>query len=182
MSVRVLILYGTTDGQTRKIAVAIADTLRASGATVDVEDAGSRPVPSVEGYAAAMIAASVHAGGYQRSVTRWVSANAGALQRVPTVFVSVCLGVLERNPRTDAALEQIRERFFAATGWRPAQCKVVAGALMYRRYNWIKRWLMRRIVAKAGGDTDTSRNYEYTDWDDLRAFARAFVRTLESRT
>ena len=37
---------------------------------------------------------------------------------------------------------------------------------------------MRRIVAKAGGDTDTTRDYEYTDWDDLWAFARAFGRRL----
>jgi menaquinone-dependent protoporphyrinogen IX oxidase len=29
---------------------------------------------------------------------------------------------------------------------------------------------MGRIVARAGGDTDTSRDYEYTDWAALRAF------------
>jgi menaquinone-dependent protoporphyrinogen oxidase len=35
---------------------------------------------------------------------------------------------------------------------------------------------MKRAVAKAGGDTDTSRDYEYTDWDDLRAVTRDFSR------
>jgi menaquinone-dependent protoporphyrinogen oxidase len=34
--------------------------------------------------------------------------------------------------------------------------------------------MMKRIVRKAGGDTDTSRDYEYTDWGDLRAFADEF--------
>jgi menaquinone-dependent protoporphyrinogen oxidase len=56
--------------------------------------------------------------------------------------------------------------------------KFVAGALPYTRYNWLKRWIMRRIVAKAGGDTDTTRDFEYTDWEDLRAFARTFGRNL----
>ncbi|MNC94612.1 Protoporphyrinogen IX dehydrogenase [menaquinone] [compost metagenome] len=51
----------------------------------------------------------------------------------------------------------------------------MAGALPYSKYNWVKRWMMRRIVAKAGGDTDTSRDYEYTDWNDLRAFAKEFI-------
>jgi menaquinone-dependent protoporphyrinogen oxidase len=37
---------------------------------------------------------------------------------------------------------------------------------------------MKRIVAKAGGNTDTSCDYEYTDWNDLRAFANEFVRNL----
>lgn len=54
--------------------------------------------------------------------------------------------------------------------------KLVAGALLYTRYNWIERWVMRRIVRKAGGDTDTSRDYEYTNWAELRAFVEQFAR------
>jgi menaquinone-dependent protoporphyrinogen oxidase len=34
---------------------------------------------------------------------------------------------------------------------------------------------MRRIAAKAGGDTDVSRDYEYTDWNDVRDFAVGFA-------
>ena len=36
--------------------------------------------------------------------------------------------------------------------------------------------MMRMIVGFAGGDTDTSRDYEYTDWKDLGAFVDAFYR------
>jgi menaquinone-dependent protoporphyrinogen IX oxidase len=28
--------------------------------------------------------------------------------------------------------------------------KVIAGALLYSTYNWLKRWLMRRIAGKGG--------------------------------
>ena len=56
----------------------------------------------------------------------------------------------------------------------------MAGALPYSKYSWWKRWMMRRIVAKAGGDTDTSRDYEYTDWNDLSEFVRSVVPRLES--
>ena len=31
---------------------------------------------------------------------------------------------------------------------------------------------MGRIVRKAGGDIDTSRDYEYTDWKDVADFGR----------
>ena len=54
--------------------------------------------------------------------------------------------------------------------------KIVAGALLYTHYNFFVRWLMKRIVANAGGDTDTSKDYEYTDWSDVRAFAADFGR------
>jgi len=38
----VLVLYGTTDGHTRKIADFIGDTLRSRGARTDVVEAGAR--------------------------------------------------------------------------------------------------------------------------------------------
>jgi len=38
--------------------------------------------------------------------------------------------------------------------------------------------MMKRIVGKAGGGTDTTRDYEYTDWNDLRAFAGEFARQV----
>ena len=172
---RILVFYGTTDGQTAKIAAAIGDELRAGGGIVDVVDAaGSGSTTRPDDYDAVIVAASVHASGYQKSVQRWVTRHSVALGGRRSAFVSVCLGVLEKKPEVDRALAEIRRKFFDATGWQPQTTHVVAGALLYRRYNFLKRWTMRRIVARAHGDTDTSRNYEYTDWDDVKAFARAF--------
>jgi menaquinone-dependent protoporphyrinogen oxidase len=51
----------------------------------------------------------------------------------------------------------------------------VAGALPYTRYNFLIRFMMRRIVKTEGGDTDTSRDYEYTDWAAVDRFAAEFV-------
>jgi menaquinone-dependent protoporphyrinogen oxidase len=172
-----LIAYGTTDGHTAKIANALAQTLRTCGADVDVFDTGATTTTQLEKadqYAAVIVAASVHAGGYQGSVVRWVQERAAALKERPTAFVSVCLGVLQHEPEVDRELAGIAQRFFDATGWTPTIWKSVAGALLYRQYDPIKRWMMRRIVAKAHGDTDTSRNYEYTDWDALNTFGKAF--------
>ena len=120
-------------------------------------------------------AASVHEGRFQRPVRRWVRANAPRLTHKPTAFVSVCLGVLQHDRDVQREEQAIVNRFLVETGWRPTMTKSVAGALLYRRYGWIKRWIMKRIVAKAGGDTDTTRNYVYTDWNDLRAFAAQFA-------
>jgi len=180
---RVLILYGTTDGHTRKIATALREALVDEGVYAFVSDAryGTESVLAEE-YDGVIVAASVHAGGFQRPVTRWVRAQAKQLNRMPTAFLAVCLGILEKRPETRRALDEIVKRFQQSTTWRPRVVKFVAGALPYTRYNWLKRWIMRRMVAKAGGDTDTTRDYEYTDWTDLRVFAQAFGRTLEKET
>jgi menaquinone-dependent protoporphyrinogen oxidase len=178
---RILVLYGTTEGQTRKIAEVLAAEMRARGAHVDLVDAAAHsPIPIA--YAAVVVAASVHAGGYQRSVRRWVKANAAALRSRPTAFVSVCLGVLQHDPKVARELQAIIDRFLADTSWQPDATKIVAGALPYTKYNWLTRWAMKRIVRKAGGDIDTSRDYEYTDWDDVRRFAGEVLTMVDGRT
>jgi len=173
---RILILYGTSEGHTAKVAARMAETLRAAGADVDVVKArGSGAGPYPEDYGAVIVAASVHAGTYQRPVRRWVRAHAAALDDRPTAFVSVCLAVLEKSPKVDQHLREIMQGFYKMTGWFPTESKVVAGALPYSKYGWLKRRLMLRIVAKAHGDTDTSRDYEYTDWKDLAEFVHRFA-------
>jgi menaquinone-dependent protoporphyrinogen oxidase len=86
---------------------------------------------------------------------------------------------LQQEPNVQRDLSTIIGRFLTGTGWRPTLTKPVAGALLYSRYNPFKRWIMKRIVQKGGGDTDTSRDYEYTDWDDLRAFADEFSSVVQ---
>lgn len=174
---RILVLYGTTTGHTAKIARSIAETLRHQGAYADVIEANAE-WPEPEDYAAVVVATSVHGGKYQRQVRRWVRANAVALNARPTAFVSVCLGVLQHEPQVQEEVAATMSRFLTAAGWRPAVTKTVAGALLYTQYNPLLRWVMKRITRKAGGDTDTSRNYEYTDWADLRTFAEDFGRRV----
>ena len=178
---RILVLYGTTEGQTAKVARFLGDTLQAAGVSADVVEAGTAR-PSPDGYDGVLVAASIHAGGYQRAVHHWVHDHARTLNDKPAAFLSVCLGVLQRTPKAQEDLAAIVDRFLTATGWHPATVKQVAGALPYSKYNWLTRWTMVRIVRKAGGDIDTSRDYEYTDWADLRAFAEEFARSLRART
>ncbi len=178
---RVLILYGTTDGHTRKIATAMAGVLTGEGSRVDTFDAKDvasdiRP----EDYDGVIVAASIHLGGYQRAVRRWVRDHAEQLNRRRGAFVSVCLGILEQRAEAQREVREIMARFLADSGWSPTQSTTVAGALLYTKYGWLKKWIIRRIVAKAGGDTDTTRDFEYTDWNELRAFARAFAQQVDA--
>lgn len=179
MRPRVLVLYGTTDGHTGKVATAVSNTLRAEGVLVDIVHAQSgRPTPAPDEYAAVIVAASVHAGRFQRPVVRWVRTHAADLRDKPTAFMSVCLGILERTPASEAEQAGIMEEFFYATGWNPSVRRILAGALPYTRYSWLKKLVTRRIVRNAYGYTDPSRDYEYTDWNDVRDFSRMFVRLV----
>lgn len=173
---RLLVVYGTIDGHTAKIARALGETLREQGAVVDVAAPGKKTDPAK--YDGVIVAGSVHAGGYPRALTSWVRKHARVLDARPTAFVSVCLGILQSDIQVHRELAAILRRFLRATGWHPTETKIVAGALLYTQYNWLKRWVMVRIVRKAGGDTDTTRDFDYTDWADLRGFAQQFAQRM----
>ena len=171
---RVLVLYGTTEGQTAKIARAIAASLNAAAIETDVVQAGtSDPRPSH--YTGVIVAGSIHGGGYQKPVAKWIRAHIADFGNQPTAFVSVCLAVVSTQEKARDEARTIPRRFVDELGWHPTLIKVVAGALPYTKYNFFTRWIMKRIVSSAGGDTDTSRDYEYTDWEDLRQFSNRFA-------
>jgi menaquinone-dependent protoporphyrinogen oxidase len=124
------------------------------------------------------VAASVHAGGYQKSVRSWIRAHGAECGAKPTAFVSVCLAIRSTQPKEREQATAFPRRFLDLEGWHPQLVKVVAGALPYTRYSFMTRWIMKRIAAQAGGDTDTSRDYEYTDWQEVRAFADGFAHLI----
>ena len=64
----------------------------------------------------------------------------------------------------------------------PLQVGYFGGALLYRQYGLLKRLMMKKIVRDKPGNLslDTSRNHEYTEWDDVQRFAEEFLRRLVS--
>ena len=177
---RILVLYATSDGQTAKIARALEARLSAAGNEVDVEDA-ALGFPSPANYDGVVVAAPVRAGRYTKPIGAWLRRYASEFGAQPTAFVSVCLSVLSKNVKGRDEARAIPQRYVESFGWQPTMIKLVAGALRYTKYNFFVRWMMKRIVAGAGGDTDTSRDYEYTDWQDLRAFADRFAALVSAR-
>jgi menaquinone-dependent protoporphyrinogen oxidase len=172
---RILIAYGTTEGQTAKIAHHIADAGRELGHIVDaVHAADLAHVSSLDEYSAAMLGASLHEGRYQRDVAELIKSKSAWLSAHPSAFFSVSLGAASSDPHEVTEVERIMHDFLEHNGWKPGMTASFAGALKYTQYNWLKRALMKHISKKEGGATDTSRDYEYTDWAAVTTFAKQF--------
>ncbi len=172
----VLIVYASRNGQTKKIAERIAEALAADGHRSQLLDAGAAHADvDPRRFTRVFVCAPIYAGGYPASIRRFVREQRQALQSVPAAFCSVGLAVASRTTDGRAETMPLVERFLTKTGWRPAAVELIAGGLPYTRYGFITRFMMRRIARKAGGDTDTARNFEYTKWDAVERFARHFV-------
>jgi menaquinone-dependent protoporphyrinogen oxidase len=172
----VLIVYATQEGQTEKIVRHIAETLAADGHQAKLVDADHAPIPAdLERFEAVLVGAPIHAEGYPRSVVRFAREHRAFLEKKPSAFFSVGLAVASRTSDGRAQTLEVVRKFIKKVGWRPQHIELIAGALQYSKYNFLMRFIMRRISAKEGGDTDTSRDYEYTDWPAVERFARKFV-------
>ena len=45
------------------------------------------------------------------------------------------------------------------------------GAVAYTRYAWWFRWYLKVISRRKGLPTDTSRDWDFTEWDEVERFA-----------
>uniref|UniRef100_UPI0023EDB0E2 flavodoxin domain-containing protein n=2 Tax=Enterobacterales TaxID=91347 RepID=UPI0023EDB0E2 len=57
----------------------------------------------------------------------------------------------------------------------PDCCAVFAGALRYPRYGFFDRMMIQLIMRMTGGETDTRKEVEYTDWDQVSRFTHEFA-------
>ena len=179
---RILVVYGTSHGQTAKIAQRMADALMAMGATVTLVDADHLPRRvDVRGFDGVIAGSSVNYDHHRRSVTRFARAHRNALNAMPSAFVSVSGAAAGRTETERAKAEHYVDDFLRQTGWRPGPTCTMAGAMAYTKYNPLLRWLTKHAAAKGGGPTDTSRDHEFTDWAQVQRFAQAFAAMVRER-
>lgn len=173
---RILILYGTTEGQTAKIADYIGDVIHQHGYQADAVDIAKAPRDIPDGYDGLIIGASIHMGKHDKHVTEFVRSHLEALGGVPSAFFSVSLAAYGDTEEAEGYVEQFEEE----TGWRPEKVALFGGALLYTQYGFIKRHMMKRIAKDKPGQlgTDISRDYVYTEWDGVKRFAEDYLTDL----
>jgi menaquinone-dependent protoporphyrinogen oxidase len=176
---RILIIYGTSYGQTAKIARRIAETFTDWGEAVTRLDADELRVPiDVRAYDGVVIGASVIRGRHRPAVEAFVRQNASALNNMPTAFFSVSGSAASPDERGRAEARRCVEKFLDQTRWRPAITEMIGGAMAYTKYGVILRWIMKQIAKQSGAPTDTSRDHELTDWTQVWNLAARFEARL----
>ena len=169
---RALITFASEEGQTEKIAGQLARQMQQAGLATDicevtrVQDASIQ----VESYDVMVAGSPVHYERCDKDLADWIMAHHTFLRTHLTAFFSVSLGILGDSDSV-RAVEAICQDYLDEARWHPNMLRHFSGALAYRKYPWWKRWLMRRVAAKAGGPTDTSRDHDLTDWTEVRQFA-----------
>lgn len=101
---KILIAYATTDGQTRKIARFVADHLTDSGHSTELLNVADAEGLALARFDRAVLAGSLHAGGFQKALSEFVIGQGAALAVLPSLFLPVSLSAAGNDPDDWAGL------------------------------------------------------------------------------
>ncbi len=174
----VLVLYATVEGQSRKIAEHVCDHAVRQCRMARVANITNLPDDlDPAAYDALILVAPVHMGRHHQSAVHFIRDNAALLQKHPAALVSVSLHAVGLEPGDADEAREYVDQLAGETGWIPEAVHYAAGALKYAKYDFFKRWMMRRIASEKGlsGEPGDGDEIEFTDWRALDDFVDDFL-------
>ena len=167
---KVLIVYSTTDGQTKKICEKIIKTGKKKQCIdmLSIDDASDL---SIGEYRKIIIGASIRYGKHNPLVYEFIKSNKAELEKKSTAFFTVNV-VARKKEKNQPDTNPYMKKFLELSGWRPDKLAVFAGRIDYPSYRFIDRLIIRFIMLITKGPTDTSQTYEFTDWKKVANFAK----------
>ena len=165
---RVLLLHSSREGQTIKILDYIATKL---GGDVDCQlvDLHQPLTVSLSDYDRVVIGASIRYGHLNKKLYQFIAQHQAELEQVKAAFFIVNLTARKEGkdrPETSAYFT----KFLLKSPWVPKLQDTFAGALFYPRYNFFDRFMIQLIMRMTGGETDPTKEVEYTNWQRVDQF------------
>jgi menaquinone-dependent protoporphyrinogen oxidase len=178
------VFYATTEGQTRRIAEHLVAIFREKGFTSRAFDVASSEADYLDWACvrAVLVGASLHAVRHQRAADAFVRDHIVDLNAHPSAFFSVSLTAASPTAAERDEAARIAAKLPAHAGWHPREIACIGGRLAYTQYGLLTRFIMKWIARRHGAPTDTSQDYEFTNWDDVARLADAVVQMVAAPT
>lgn len=171
----ILILFSTTDGQTRKIAEHLQQVIEYEGHHVQIVPLKPGFKIDLESFDTIVIGASVRYGSHQKLVTQFINRNISVLENKSNAFFSV--NVVARKPeKCSPETNPYVQKFLSRITWKPQHIAVFAGKIDYPSYRFWDRQMIRLILWMTNGPTDPETVVEFTNWNHVEAFGRLIAR------
>ncbi|MCR9771660.1 menaquinone-dependent protoporphyrinogen IX dehydrogenase [Vibrio harveyi] len=170
---KALFLYSSREGQTKKILHYIDEQLL----EFDCELVDLHSVETIDfsQYDRVLIGASIRYGHLNKKLYQFIERNLNQLEQSKVAFFCVNLTARKEDQGKDTPEGSVYIRkFLTKSPWKPILIGVFAGALYYPRYGWFDKTMIKFIMSMTGGETDTTKEVEYTNWEKVALFADKF--------
>ena len=176
---KVLMVYSTTDGQTKKICEKIIKTGKKKQ-SIDILSIDDASGLSFGKYRKIIIGASIRYGRHNPLIYDFIKANKSELEKRFTAFFTVNV-VARKKEKNLPDTNPYMKKFLEISGWQPDKLAVFAGRVDYPSYRFLDRLMIRFIMLITKGPTDTSQTYEFTDWVKVDEFAEEVLKSKIGR-
>ena len=163
---KILLTYSTVDGHTKTICEKILSYCKTSQVDILPID---RSI-NIKDYDTVVIGASIRYGKYREEIFEFIKENEELLNSKDNAFFSVNVVARKENknkPETNPYLI----KFLNKISWQPKILDVFAGKIDYPKYKFLDKYAIKFIMWITKGPTDTSKVYEFTDWNRVKVFA-----------
>ncbi|GAA4895534.1 menaquinone-dependent protoporphyrinogen IX dehydrogenase [Ferrimonas pelagia] len=170
----VLIVYMSRRGHTARVTRTLMSAIEAQGTECDMMDVVEAKHEGIDWdkYHTVVIGAPVLYGNFDDSVWAFIDQHRPQLEARHNAFF--CLSVVARKPEK-ATVEGNRymQKFIAKSPWRPQLLKVFAGKVDYPNWGFWDSLSIKFIMKMTKGPTAPDTVIDYTDWNEVQAFALA---------
>jgi menaquinone-dependent protoporphyrinogen oxidase len=168
---KILILYSSTDGHTRKICNRLQQVIEQQAHQVTLVSVRDEPHVDLQPFDKIVIGASIRYGKHSPLVVDFINNNERFLDSKSSAFFSV--NIVARKPeKNQPETNPYMRKFLKQISWHPRQLAVFAGKIDYPRYSFFDRLMIRLIMFITNGPTDPKAVVEFTDWQQVEAFGR----------
>ena len=168
---KILIVYSTTDGHTRKISRRLQDMIENQGNQVTVISVDDASAVDLKPFDKIVIGASIRYGKHSPKIYEFIKENTQTLDSKSNAFFSV--NVVARKPEKNTPeTNPYLIKFLKQIAWKPKTLAVFAGKIDYQKYRLLDRFMIRLIMWMTKGPTDPKANIEFTNWNDVEEFGR----------
>ncbi len=173
MTDKILLLYASVDGQTKKISNVLTDQLKQEGKQMSLYEVADFD-GNLEAFDKIIIGSSIRYGVHHKTIIDFINEHKEALDTRKTAFFSVNL-VARKPEKNQADTNPYVIKFFKEITWRPTKVEVFAGKLDYKKYPFFDRIMIQFIMWMTKGPTDSNAKIEYTDWDRVKGFGQKIL-------
>ena len=168
-----LIIYSSTDGQTKNICSRIGEFLSNDipAKIISLSDATKN---DIEKYDRVIIGASIRYGKHRKELFKFIETNLDELTKKENAFFSVNV-VARKSEKNTPETNPYMQKFLLKTSWVPQRLAVFAGKIDYPKYNFIDKQMIRFIMWLTKGPTNIKNTYEFTDWNKVDSFAKELI-------
>ena len=168
-----LIIYSSTDGQTKNICSRIGEFL-SNDIPAKIISLSDVTKNDIEKYDRVIIGASIRYGKHRKELFEFIETNLDELTKKENAFFSVNV-VARKSEKNTPETNPYMQKFLLKTSWVPQRLAVFAGKIDYPKYNFFDKQMIRFIMWLTKGPTNIKNTYEFTDWNKVDSFAKELI-------